>query len=514
MSLAGRRDSSAPRPHSVRERPGDGIRSRTLRGLAWKGASQVFVQLSRVVVLVVLARLLSPHDYGLAGMAVVFSAALLLFSDLSLGAALVQRRAITERDRSTVFWTSVAAGALLTLLGVGAASIVAKAYGEPAVRPLVAALSLGCVVTAVGTTHAALLTREMDFRGLELRTAGATIVGAAAAIVTAARGHGAWAIVVQHLAAALASTALLWAFSPWRPRLLFSTASLRSMGSFGGNLFGTRFFFYLNRNTDNVLVARFLGPESLGVYALAYNAMITPLSRLAFPLQEVMFPALSRLQADRARMRAIWLRATRMIATVAMPGMLGLAVVADDLVRVVFGERWLAAVPVLQILAWVGLLQALSALNSKILAACDRTGLLLRFAAASFAVYLVAFAVGLRWGVVGVAAAYALAASTLVQPLYLWLTAREVGVSVRAYLRTIWHPAQATALMLTPVIALKLALVQNGVAPAARLAVLTLFGAGVFAAGCLWRAPEVFAELSRLRTRAGTSPAVAQPSEP
>jgi O-antigen/teichoic acid export membrane protein len=481
--------------------PGSPVRSRTLRGLAWKGVSQVMVQLSRILVLVVLARQLSPKEYGLVGMALVFSAVLLLFADIGLGAALVQRRRITEEDRSTVFWTSAGVGALLTLAGVAGAGLVASAYGEPSVRPLVLALSAGCIVTALGSTPAALLTRDMDFRGLELRAIGATVAGAIVAVITALRGWGAWAVVAQQLTVVSFSTVLLWAFSPWRPRLVFSLASLRSIGGFGGNVFGSRFCFFLNRNTDNILVGRFLGADSLGIYALAYNAMITPLSRLAFPLQEVMFPALARMQDDRARMREIWLRTLRLISAFAMPAMLGLIVVADEFARVVFGERWLAVAPVLQILAWVGLLQTLSALNSKILTALDRTGVLMRFAVLSFALYLVAFVVGLKWGILGVATGYAVMATAVVQPLYLWLTARELGASVRDILRTLSPIVQATLVMLVPVVALRLVLVHNGVSPAFRLVTVALVGAAVFTLACAWREPAVFAELRRLRPR-------------
>src|SRR5438874_7533987 len=128
----------------------DGMRAPILRGLAWKGLSQAFNQGSRIVVAVILARLLGTHDYGLAAMALVFSSLVLVFSDLALGAALVQRRTLTEDDRSTVFWTSMGAGLLFTLIGVASAGPIADFYGQPEVRPLFAVLSLAFGVTSLG----------------------------------------------------------------------------------------------------------------------------------------------------------------------------------------------------------------------------------------------------------------------------------------------------------------------------------------------------------------------------
>src|SRR3954470_5582025 len=158
--------------------PADGIRGLVLRGVVWKGTSQVFLQLARAAVAIALARLLAPHDFGLAAMVLVFSSLVLVFSDLALGAALVQRPIVTEAERATVFWTSIAAGMGFTLLGVAVAEPVARFYHEPAVRGLVTVLSLGFGIAALGTLPSALLTRAMDFRALEVRSMVATLAGA------------------------------------------------------------------------------------------------------------------------------------------------------------------------------------------------------------------------------------------------------------------------------------------------------------------------------------------------
>jgi O-antigen/teichoic acid export membrane protein len=476
------------------------IRSRVLHGLAWKAGGQLAMQSSRVVVAVVLARLLAPHDFGVAGMVLVFTSFVLVFSDVALGAALVQRPMLTERDCSTAFWASVGLGTFFTAAGIAASGAVAAFYGEPQVRALAAALSVGFLVNALGATQESLLIRDMRFRSLELRTMAAVGVGAVVGIGAALAGWGAWAIVGQQLALVATSTLLLWRFCSWRPRLRFSRASLRDLGGFSANVFGHRVLYYLHRNADNLLVGRFLGAAALGTYALAYNVMLLPFSRIAGPVQDVLFPAFSKLQDEPARIAELWMRATRVIGAVSVPALAGLVVVAPDFVRVVLGPRWSGMVPVLQILAWVGLLQSLQTLNTNILQALDRTRTLLRFSAGFFAVHVTAFAIGLHWGIVGVAAGYAVSC-TIVEPLFAWVTCRVAGTTVRAFASSLAGVATASLLMAVCMLALRVVLVHEGLPAAVRLLLVVAVGAAVYLPACAWRAPEVLTELRRLRPR-------------
>jgi O-antigen/teichoic acid export membrane protein len=484
----------------------DSMHNRIRSGLAWKVASQVFRQLSRVAVVVILARLLTPEEYGLAAMVLVFSALVLIFADLALGAALVQREELNEADRSTVFWTSAAMGTLFMLFGIAASWPIAAFYGEPEVQPLFALLSVSFLVTALGTTQSALLNREMQFRSLELRMMAGTLVGGTAGIVVAAAGGGAWAIIVQQLAIAVTSTLLLWAFSPWRPRFTYSLHSLRSLGGFSLNVFGTRVLFYANRNLDNMLIGRFLGASALGAYAIAYNVMLMPLARIAQPIVEVLFPAMSRIQDDRRRMAAMWLRANRMIGAITVPAMIGLILVAPEFVATLFGEKWADATPVIQILAWVGLLQSLQRLNSSVLLACDRTGTLLRYSLVVLTASVVAFVAGLHWGIVGVAAGYAIS-STIVEPYYTWLTVRVLDLRVIDFLRSLAGVAQATAGMAAVVLAAKFWLVPPDLAAGLKLAIFVALGLGSYALLAAWRAPELRAEVRGLRRTPAPQPA-------
>jgi O-antigen/teichoic acid export membrane protein len=477
-----------------------GLRSLVLRGVGWKLLSQVVLQSSRIVIGVVLARLLTPHQFGLAGMVIVFSSFVLVFSDLALGAALVQRRRLSERDRSTVFWTAAAAGAVFTAGGIGLAYPISRFYGEPAVRPLFAVLAVSFVVTSLGTTQRALLMREMNFKSLELRLMIGSIVAGVIGIAAAGMRYGAWAIILQQLTVAVVSTILLWRFSPWRPSFTFSLATLRRLGGFSGSVFGQRLLYYLHLSSATLLIGRVLGASALGAWSVAYSLVFLPFAQLAVPIAEVLFPAFSRLQSDPRRLAETWVRATRLVAAISVPCLVGLALVARDFVHVALGEKWHVAVPVIQALAAVGIVQSLQTLNGNILQAVDRAGVLFRYTIWFFLVNLAGFAIGLHWGVVGVAVGYTVA-STFVEPAYNLITSRALGISAWVLPRSLGGVMQATALMACALVGARVLLVHAGAAAPVRLAALVVLGAVVYLPACAWRAPELRGELRQLRRR-------------
>lgn len=478
--------------------PAQSLRSLVVRGLGWKAFSQLSIQALALPTTIVIAHLITPADLGLVAMTVVFSSLALLLADLALGAALVQRPSLTEEDRSTAFWLSAAIGILFTVAGVALAGPIASLYGEPKVKPLFEVISITFLLSALGTTQGALLIREFKFRSLEIRTVIATVAASAVTITLALFHYGPWAIVGQKLTMTGVSTVLLWLASGWRPRLLVSRASLRDLLGFSGYLVGTRFLFYLNGNADNYIVGRYVGTAALGAYSIAYNVMLVPLTRLVEPIQQVFYPALSRI-ADPERIGTVWLRTTTMVAAITVPAFAGMMVVAPDFVPVVLGGRWHESVRVLQILSWVGLLQTVSWQAASVLQALDRTSWLFRFGVVSTALTVSAFAVGVHWGVVGVASGYAIVTTVLV--LY-WLSVpmRLTGVGAMRFVGALSGVVQAATVMTLVLVALRLGALQS-LSSTPRLFVLIAAGTLVYLPLCAWRAPVVVGELRALRQR-------------
>jgi len=489
------------------------MRSRVLRGLGWKAASQLVFQASRIVVAITLARLLSPEEYGLAGMVMVVGLFALVFSDLALGAAIVQRAHLSELDRSTVFWTSIIAGAVFTVAGIAVSGPLAAFYGEPDVQPLFAALSVSFLVISIGSIQTALLTREMEFRKLEIRQIAATLCGAVVGISLALNDAGAWAIIGQQLTAVAISSVLVWWLVDWKPTLRFSVESLKSLGGFSSKVFAQRLLYYASRSADGILIGRYLGASALGIYTVASNTILIPFSQIAGPIQQVMFPAFARMQDDKARVAAVWIRTMRLIAAVTMPALLGMIVVAPDFVAVVLGDRWSAAVPVLRLLAFVALLQTLQTMNADILQALDRAGTMLRFMIVWFVANVTAFVIGLQWGIVGVAAAYAIVACFL-EPANAWLTTRALGTSLLSVVRGIAGVAQAAVGMALVVAAARQAALALEVPAWVRLVGLVALGIAVYLPLCAWRSPSARRDVIELTRRRSKAPPLPDPQLP
>jgi O-antigen/teichoic acid export membrane protein len=480
----------------------ESLRARVARGARWKLVGQVAAQLSRAAVTITLARLLSPRDFGLAGMVLVFAGMIQLFADFGFSASIIQQKELTRDDRATAFWINTTVGVALTCLGVAAAPLLGRFYSEPQVTVLFIALSLNFAIAALGSTHAALLMREMNFRALEIVGMIGAVVGAAAGVSVGLLGGGAWAIISQSLATSVVTTALLWRAHRWVPVFGLSRASLRKHWTFGASVFGARIFAYLSQNADNFLIGRFLGAAPLGIYSIAYTAILMPFDRIMSPLQALLRPAFAALQDDLERTRDIWIRGLRLSIAVMAPLCFGLVVVTPDFVHVVLGRRWDAAIPVVRVLAYAAFAQTLIALSSLVFANRYRTDLGLKTAGISFVAHLTGFVVGLHWGVLGVAVGFAISTTAVAVPLTLAATARVVQLPVVTLVRGFDGVLGAGAVAIAVAAALRGILIAADVPAALRLAAVVVAAAAVYLPLCAWWDPATVAELplpARLR---------------
>lgn len=488
-------------------RPASDLRGDVVRGVGWVLSAQTVIRVVGFGTMVILVRLLGPRNIGLAAEALVFTRLAFLFSDVGLRAVLVQRKKLSDTDLCTAFWTSALVGVAVSLAVVALARPIADLFGDQEVRPLVAALSLYVFFTALGVTPGGLLARELRFRTLELRAVTAALAGAVSAVVVAALGYGPWAIVTQLVVDAAVSTGLLWLTVGWRPRFVYSRESLRSLAGFGGYVFGGGLFSYLHRNADNFLVGRFLGPVKLGAYSIAYDVMQWPLLALAAPVWNVFFPAMAKIREPK-QIGDMWIRVTRLAAAITAPSFLGMMVLAPDFVVVVFGPRWHDAIPVLRILSYVGLIQSLTILVGNVLLTLGRAATYFWLNALGSVAMVGAFAMGLRWGLVGVTVAYA-AANTPLTALHIAFAARATAVPLREFARAMRGVLGAAALMAAAVFGVRLVLMAQHVAPVARLAILIPLGVITFVPLCARGAGEVVSEIRALLQHRGRAPQVA-----
>lgn len=428
------------------------IRQKAISGVKWNFASQAGQQATQLATTVILARLLAPAEFGLVAMATVVIGFVGIFKDLGTSAAIIQNRETTEDLLSSVFWINVAFGALGTAVLAAAAPLVALYYHEPRVTALLRVLALNFIVSGLSILQQALFERKLQFNILARVEVAGVICAAVVGIGSAIAGLGVWALVAQSLTSVSVISILLWYYSKWRPRLLFRWQEIRGISRYSLNIVGFSTFNYFARNADYLLIGRFLGAAPLGIYMLAYRIMLYPLQSITTVISRVMFPAYSKLQDDNARFCSAYLRTAATIAFVTFPMMIGLWVVAEPFVLSIFGLKWAQAIPLIKILAVVGMVQSIGATAGAIYQAKGRTDIMFRWGVGSGLLCVVGFGVGLRWGVLGVAASYAIVTLLLTIPSFA-IPFRFIGLRLVPFAAALARPLVASLLMAVVVLA-------------------------------------------------------------
>lgn len=472
------------------------LRQQVLHGVSWNFTSRLGSQFFQVAFSVVLARLLSPKEFGVIGMLLVFTGFAQALADGGLSSALIYRQDATEIHQSTVFWMQVAAGAFLSLLFYCAAPAIAAFYEIPLLEPLSRLTAWTFIVQALGLVQSALLMKQFRFKAVAAATLGSTALSGVVAILLANWGYGVWALAWQGLISISAMTVLLWILSGWRPRFVFSRAAARDMGSYGIYLLGYGSLNYWLRNGTNLLIGKSIGAHGLGIFSRAYTLMLLPLNNVSTVFGQVLFPALVQVQNDMPRFRQHYMLATRLIALVTFPLMVGVAALAEPLILLLLGRKWAEVIPILQILSFVGLFQSIIHPTGSVYNALGKTKPLFHLTIVLTAALLIIMLPALRLGIVGVTYAYA-AWTLLAGYLNLRLVGRYMETSAWAILASLAQIAAIAGIMGLLVFAIDSG-PAHGWSFAGRLVTGFLVGSGTYVVLCMFLRNEVFTDFIRL----------------
>lgn len=415
-------------------------------GVKWNFGSQAIQQAAQLVVIAVLARLLSPADFGLVGMAMVVIGFVSVFRDLGTSAAVIQSKELSEELVSSVFWANAAFGALGTLILVLAAPLAASYYHEPRITSVLRVLAFSFVVSGVTILQKTLFERKLAFRLIAKVEMAGVLCGALAGISSAQAGAHVWALVIQSVTTATVTSLLLWHFSDFRPRLVFHWSEIRRIRGYSANLTGYNTFSYFTGNADYLIIGHFLGATPLGIYTLAYRIMLYPVQSVTTVVSRVLFPMYSRLQDDNNHFRLAYLRTAALLAFITFPMMLGMAAVATPFVWSVFGPKWVPAIPLIRILAPIGMLQSVGVTVGAIYLAKGRTDVQLRWGLGSSSVVVLGFLLGLHWGILGITVSYAITKSFLAIPSFA-IPFRYIALRLPDFVAILVRPFTASLVM-------------------------------------------------------------------
>jgi PST family polysaccharide transporter len=417
------------------------LRTQVSSGVRWGVIASIVTQLGRFAFVAALSRLLGPENFGIVGQASVFIAVTYIFLHLGTAATIIQRPQLERAEVGSAWWINVVLGSGLAGLTVIAAPVLASFFRTEELTAVLRVLSICFVLKASAVVPTALLYRSMRLRSLGIAEIASTFLGGALAVVAAANGAGYWALVVQTLAMDAIYIVALVLIAGW-PEMTWSATAARGLWSFSSRVMGSELVRYLGENSDKVLVARFLGATSLGFYSLAYRVLLLPLLMMQ-QAGRVILPTFSRLQGDRERLARVFLRASESVALVVCPAMTLTILCAPVAVPAVFGGAWAPAVVPVQLLAAMTMQYLIFSLSGALLLAVGRADWEFRWSVFTMIVALISFAVGLNWGITGVAASY-LIMGLVLSPIRFILIHRVIPISGWGYLRSL-TPAVASS---------------------------------------------------------------------
>lgn len=423
---------SASRGAAQRQLPGksDGLGTTAARGAAVTLVGQggrIFLQMASVVML---ARILTPHDYGLMALVVVLVGIAEIFRDFGLSSAAVQAPHLSVNQRDNLFWVNTAIGASLSVIVFVGAPLYSYLFEQPALTQLTRTLAVSFFLNGLATQYRASLNRGLRFKSLAITDVTAQGFGLAVAIVSALMGAGYWALVAQQMSQAVLVLVLLVTYSKWIPSMPHRDTDLKPFLRFGWNLVSTQLVGYLANNTDSIIIGLRFGPGPLGVYNRAFQLLMNPLNQLRTPTSTVALPVLSRLQKDFDRAGNYIKRGQIALGYTIVPGLaLGMGA-AQPLVRLFLGDKWTQVAPVFALLAVAGSFQTLAFVGYWIYVSRGLTSDLLKYTLVSFTIRVTCVVTGSTWGIVGVAAGYA-AAPAIAWPISFWWLSRKTVIPVR-----------------------------------------------------------------------------------
>ena len=434
-----------------------------------------------LVTVSILAHLLTPELFGVVALATLAIDYISILNDFGLGAALVQRRENIDEASNIAFTFNLLVAIFLTSIIVLISPYVALFFREPALTPILRWLGLGFTLNALGSVHKARLQRDLRFGKKLIPELGNTLIKGGLSIGLAIMGYGAWSLVYGQLAGMSISALLLWIVVPWRPRLLIRSPISGQLFKYGFSVMMDRAFTVFADSFDYLLIGRFFNTAALGIYTLAYRLPDLLILNTLSVLAAVFFPAFSSIQNQQDVLRKSFLSTTRYVQLLVTPLCLGIFVAADPIIRLIFGDQWLQAIPIMQVLSLYTLALSIGFHVGDIYKAVGRPDILLKIAIPIFIIRLTALWIGSQYSLIGIATGH-LVAALIEVVVRVVVTINVIKVSLREILNQLTAFIGGIVLLIFAVPVLNL---TQDLVPWLRLAFVVISGA-VGYLGTIW----------------------------
>lgn len=410
------KEPTADDPFIVENDP-ERLKAHAVRGSVITGAVQIAKMVMQFTATVLLGRLLFPSDFGLMAMVYPIIGFVQLFGNLGFGDAVIQRHDMNRTDASSLFWLNFLVSIGLMAVAMALSPLAGWLYGDDRIMPLMIIAAALLPVSALGSIHVAILSRQMRFAVRSTNDLASTLFGLSATVFSAWYGFGYWSLVLGQAVTSISNCLLAWARLRWLPSKPVLSRQLRQDVGFGANITGANIATFITASGDSIIIGAVNGETALGIYDRSYRLVVQPIGQVLVPISSVAIPHLSRLLGNDVEYRKVYLNFIRIICMLTIPLMVICTLNARAIVEIVLGPNWIAAATTFR---WISIGGFLSGVYSSLVwlfVSQARTASMRRYMTISSVFNLLSFAVGTLWGVEGVAASAAIVFLTVSVPL-------------------------------------------------------------------------------------------------
>lgn len=399
--------------------------------MIWSIVQVVGKQGSALLIFVILALFLNPADFGILGMAMVWTAFIQVFSEIGFGAALIQRQDVNSKHFSTIFFINVVVGILLTFIGILLSWPCAFFFKTSDVQPIMAVLSFSFVINSFSLTQVAIAQRELRFRKLAIRDISASLTGGLVGITFAYLKFGVWSLVIQSLTTSLIGTILLWYMFRWRPiSKEFSFQNVRELWPYSSKIFAFNILKYFAQNTDKLIIGYFLGSVALGLYTFAYKLIVYPISSFVGAIGGYLFPKFSKIQDDLATIKSTYLFISKATNSIVTPIMVVIALLSPTIIPVIFGQKWIPAVSLIKILTILAIMTPWISYVGQVMKSLNRPGWLINWSVLVAILVSLLIWIGSTLGIAGATTGLVIA-YIIALPVNFWVLSKLIHYSIK-----------------------------------------------------------------------------------
>lgn len=420
-----------------------GLERTAFKGASWLALFKLITQIFSWASTVIIARILTPADYGLMELATIVTGYAVFFYELGIGAAIIQKQEIIQRDLTSVFWFSLFVSILLAIICFFSAYFFAYIVHEPRIIPMIHAISLIFPLSAMQIVPMSLLLRDFHFKRIGFIEMIGVFVSCSAMLLIARNGGGVWTLVGGSIVLSLTKFFMVYNYARWSPRFHFSFAEVKSYLTFGMMVFTGRSFFYISDKSDKFFAGRAWSPLTLGYYSFALQLAQLPTEKITVLINQVSFPVFSKLQNKKEEFASFYLKVINMTATLVMPIFTGGFLVGEDMIKILLNDKWFPIIPLFKYLCLTQIFTSLNAANSFVHYSLGRPNLSMYYHGTCAFLMTISFYIAVQYGLNAILIPWF---TTYIIICIAWtvITVNTMGISVFKYIRNLMNPLLAT----------------------------------------------------------------------